>query len=186
MRTFLVAILLFAGSSANAQQALAPKFIRENSPVIALTHVQLIDGTGAAAQADQTIVIDHGKIAAVGSAASTNVPAGAKVIDARGKTVIPGLVGMHEHLFYPAANDGEPIFIEQPFSFPQLYLASGVTTTRTTGSIEPYTDLQVKARVDGGRLPGRIFISPRLTSKVRPQLFCNCIRLRMQRRPAPS
>jgi imidazolonepropionase-like amidohydrolase len=84
MRTFLVAILLFAASSANAQQvAPAPKFIRENSPVIALTHVQLIDGTGAAAQADQTIVIDHGKIAAVGSAASTNVPAGAKVIDAR-------------------------------------------------------------------------------------------------------
>ena len=122
--------------------------------MIALTHVQLIDGTGAAAQADQTIVIDHGKIAAVGSPASTNVPAGAKVIDARGKAVIPGLVGMHEHLFYPAANDGEPIFIEQPFSFPQLYLASGVTTARTTGSIEPYTDLQVKARVDGGQLPG--------------------------------
>ena len=155
MRTFLVAIFLFAASSANAQQvAPASKFIRENSPVIALTHVQLIDGTGAAAQADQTIVIDHGKIAAVGSAASTNVPAGAKVIDARGKTVIPGLVGMHEHLFSLAANDGEPIFIEQPFSFPQLYLASGVTTARTTGSIEPYTDLQVKARVDGGRLPG--------------------------------
>jgi hypothetical protein len=142
MRTFLVAILLFAALSANAQQvAPAPKFIRENSPVIALTHVQLIDGTDAAAQADQTIVIDHGKIAAVGSAASTNVPAGAKAIDARGKTVIPGLVGMHEHLFYPATNDGEPIFIEQPFSFPQLYLASGVTLARTTGSIEPYTDL---------------------------------------------
>src|ERR1700747_56868 len=165
MRTFLVAILLFAASSANAQQvAPAPKFIRENPPMIALTHVQLIDGTGAAAPADQTIVIDHGKIAAVGSAASPNVP-GAKVIDARGKPVIPGLVGMHEHLFYPAANDGEPIFIEQPFSFPQLYLASGVTTARTTGSIEPYTDSQVQAR---------------------PQLSCNCIRLRMQRRPAPS
>ena len=155
MRTFLAAMLLFAASSANAQQvAPGSKFIRENSPVIALTHVQLMDGTGAAAQADQTIVIDHGKIAAVGSAASTNVPPGAKVIDARGKTVIPGLVGMHEHLFYPAANDGDPIFIEQPFSFPQLYLASGVTTARTTGSIEPYTDLQVKARVDSGRLPG--------------------------------
>ena len=47
MRTFPVAILLFAASSANAQQvAPAPKFIRENSPVIALTHVQLIDGIG--------------------------------------------------------------------------------------------------------------------------------------------
>ncbi len=148
-------ILLFAASSANAQQvAPASKFIRENAPVIAVTHVQLIDGSGAPAQADQTIVMDHGKIVAVGPAAGTAVPAGAKVIDGKGKTLIPGIVGMHEHLFYPAANDGEPIFIEQPFSFPQLYLASGVTTARTTGSIEPYTDLQVKARVDSGRLPG--------------------------------
>jgi len=155
MRKFLVAMFLLAASSANAQQvAPASKFIRENAPVIAVTHVQLIDGSGAPAQADQTIVMDHGKIAAVGPTAGTTVPAGAKVIDGKGKTLIPGIVGMHEHLFYPAANDGEPIFIEQPFSFPQLYLASGVTTARTTGSIEPYTDLQVKARVDSGRLPG--------------------------------
>jgi imidazolonepropionase-like amidohydrolase len=155
MQKYFVAIFLFAASSAGAQQA-APtsKFIRESAPVIAVTHVQLIDGTGAASQADQTIVIDHGKILAVGPAASTAVPAGAKSVDGKGKTLIPGLVGMHEHLFYPAANEGEPIFIEQPFSFPQLYLASGVTTARTTGSIEPYTDLQVKARVDSGQLPG--------------------------------
>src|SRR6516165_7006533 len=155
MRKFLVAIFLFAASSANAQQvAPASKFIRENAPVIAVSHVQLIDGSGAPAQADHTIVMDHGKIVAVGPTAGTAVPAGAKVIDGKGKTLIPGIVGVHEHLFYPAANDGEPIFMEQPFSFPQLYLASGVTTARTTGSIEPYTDMQVKARVDSGRLPG--------------------------------
>ena len=155
MRKFLVTIFLFAASSVNAQQvAPASKFIRENAPVIAVTHVQLIDGSGAQAQADQTVVIEHGKIIAVGPATGTAAPAGAKVIDGKGKTLIPGIVGMHEHLYYPAANDGEPIFIEQPFSFPQLYLASGVTTARTTGSIEPYTDLQVKAQVDSGRLPG--------------------------------
>jgi hypothetical protein len=158
MRKIFVGIFLFAASSSSAQQA-APSanFIRENAPVIAVTHVQLIDGTGAAAQTDQIIVIDHGKILAVGPATSTAVPAGAKVIDAKGKSAIPGLVGMHEHLFYPAANDGDPIFVEQPFSFPQLYLASGVTTPRTTGSIEPYSNLQVKARVDSGKLPGPDF-----------------------------
>ena len=155
MRKFCLTIFLLFAMSAGAQQASqTSKFVRENSPVIALTHVQLIDGTGSAALQDQTIVVDHGKIVAVGPAAGTAVPAGAKVIDAKGKTIIPGLVGMHEHLFYPAANEGEPILIEQPFSFPQLYLASGVTTARTTGSIEPYTDLQVKARVDSGKLPG--------------------------------
>src|SRR5260370_36421058 len=113
MRTFLVAILLFAASSANAQQvAPAPKFIRENSPVIALTHVQLIDGTGAAALADQTIVIDHSKISAVGSAASTNVPAGAKGIDAGGKTGGSRPVGMDEELLYSGTNRGGEIFID--------------------------------------------------------------------------
>jgi imidazolonepropionase-like amidohydrolase len=155
MRKFLVAIVLFAASGANAQQvAPASKFIRENAPVIAVTNVELIDGSGAPAQAEQTVVMDHGKIVVVGPTAGTAVPAGAKVIDGKGKTLIPGIVGMHEHLFYPATNDGKPIFIEQPFSFPQLYLASGVTSARTTGSLEPYTDLQVKARVDSGRLPG--------------------------------
>jgi imidazolonepropionase-like amidohydrolase len=158
MRKFLAAFFLVAASSASAQQTMpTSKFIRENAPVIAVTHVQLIDGTDAAAQADQAIVMDHGKIIAVGPAASTAVPAGAKVIDGKGKTLIPGMVGMHEHLFYSAAHEGDPIFIEQPFSFPQLYLASGVTTARTTGSIEPYTDLQVKARVDNGKLPGPDF-----------------------------
>ena len=50
MRKFLVAIFLFAASSANAQQvAPASKFIRENAPVIAVSHVQLIDGSGAPA-----------------------------------------------------------------------------------------------------------------------------------------
>ena len=76
MRKFLVTIFLFAASSVNAQQvAPASKFIRENAPVIAVTHVQLIDGRGAPAQADQTIVIDHSKIVAVGPTAGTAVPA---------------------------------------------------------------------------------------------------------------
>src|SRR5580700_10502197 len=88
MRKFLVAMFLLAASSANAQQvAPASKFIRENAPVIAVTHVQLIDGSGAPAQADQTIVMDHGTIAAVGPTAGTTVPAGAKVIDGKGKTL---------------------------------------------------------------------------------------------------
>jgi imidazolonepropionase-like amidohydrolase len=60
---------------------------------------------------------------------------------------------MHEHLFYDSG-DGIPTYNEQAFSFPRLYLASGVTTARTAGSLEPYTDLSIKKAIDAGRMPG--------------------------------
>jgi imidazolonepropionase-like amidohydrolase len=60
---------------------------------------------------------------------------------------------MHEHLFYPSGG-GIPIYNPQAFSFPRLYLASGVTTARTGGSMEPYTDLNIKRLIDEGRMPG--------------------------------
>jgi imidazolonepropionase-like amidohydrolase len=128
-------------------------FLAVDAPVVALQHVRVIDGTGAAPVEDQTVVVDHGKIAAVGPAASTPAPAGARTLDLAGHTVIPGLVGMHEHLFYPTGG-GIPIYGEQAFSFPRLYLASGVTTARTAGSLEPYTDLNMKRLIDSGSMPG--------------------------------
>src|SRR5207248_773769 len=65
----------------------------------------------------------------------------------------PGLVGMHEHLFYPSVGC-IPMYNEQAFSAPRLYLASGVTTMRTAGSLEPYTDINVKKLIDSGGVPG--------------------------------
>jgi imidazolonepropionase-like amidohydrolase len=124
-------------------------FVSVEAPVIALTHVRVVDGTGGPAREDQTLVISGGKIQALGAAPP--VPAGAKVIDLRGYTVIPGLVGMHDHLFYP---QGGGFFAELGFSFPRLYLACGVTTIRTTGSVEPYTDLEIKKLIDAGKAIG--------------------------------
>ncbi|HEX3742704.1 MAG TPA: amidohydrolase family protein [Bryobacteraceae bacterium] len=151
----LFGALLMAGV-ALAQNRFLPgttPFVTVNVPVLALQHVRVIDGTGAAAREDQTVVIDHGKIAAVGPAASVGLPNGAQPMDLTGNTVIPGIVGMHEHLFYDSG-DGIPTYNEQAFSFPRLYLACGVTTARTAGSLEPYTDLSVKKLIDGGRMPG--------------------------------
>jgi len=128
-------------------------FVAVDAPVVALQHVRLIDGTGGPPREDQTIILDHGKISAAGPSAATAAPAGAQTIDLNGATVIPGLVGMHEHLFYPSGG-GIPIYIEQAFSFPRLYLASGVTTARTGGSLEPYTDLNLKRLIDTGKMPG--------------------------------
>ena len=117
----------------------------------ALTHVRVIDGTGAAPREDQTIVLNKGKIESVGDSAKTNVPKEAQVLDLHDYTVIPGLVGMHDHMFYPV---GRGVFGEMAYSFPRLYLAGGVTTIRTTGSLEPYTDLELKKSIDAGQIPG--------------------------------
>ncbi|HEV2298547.1 MAG TPA: amidohydrolase family protein [Candidatus Acidoferrales bacterium] len=130
------------------------EFVKVSAPVIALTHARVIDGTGAAPRADQTIIIADGKIRSIGDSAAVPTPAGAQVLDLAGKTVIPGIVGMHDHMFYPSGRGAVAIYNEQGFSFPRLYLASGVTTIRTTGSVEPYTDLELKKLIDAGQLAG--------------------------------
>src|SRR5256885_1933297 len=127
------------------------EYITVDTSVLALTHVLLVDGTGAAPKTDQTIIIRAGKIAAVGPAASVQVPAGAKVMDMSGSTVIPGIVGMHDHLFYTAAGGRA---VQMSYTGPRLYLGSGVTTIRTTGSRAPYAEINLKDLVDHGRAPG--------------------------------
>jgi len=128
--------------------------------VMALSHVKVIDGTGKPPRPDQTLIIRDGKIAAIGDTSSTPTPPGAKVLNLAGRSVIPGLVGMHEHLFYTSALDPDadgkvvPHLSEIPFTAPRLYLAAGVTTIRTTGSIEPYTDLDIKKQIDARRMVG--------------------------------
>ena len=158
MRTIcaLATAVVFVVPSAGAQRASAlgervRPFVSVSEPVVALTHVQVIDGTGAAPKADQTVVIRDGRIAEVGAAASVVVPAGARVMDLAGHTVIPGLIGVHDHLFYTAAGGRA---VQMGYTGPRLYLASGVTTIRTTGGRSPYAEINTKAMVDSGRIPG--------------------------------
>ena len=160
---FALALLLVASIAAQSQQPFSPVtkgFIAYDAPVIALQHVRVIDGTGAAPSEDQTLIIENGNIREIGPAASTKIPDGARTLDLSGHSVIPGLVGMHEHMFYPAASGSGPVpgapplLDEMGFSFPRLYLAGGVTTIRTAGSIEPYADLAIKKLIDTGRQPG--------------------------------
>jgi imidazolonepropionase-like amidohydrolase len=154
MQRILIALAVFCSVTLcfAPQPALTTKdFIRVQSPVIALEHVRVIDGTGAAAKNDQTIVIAGGKITAIGNAGVVPVPTEANRLDMTGYSALPGLVGMHDHLFYPS---GGGLYHDMPFSFPRLYLALGVTTIRTTGSMEPYTDLEIKKAVDAGKIPG--------------------------------
>jgi len=159
VRLSTAAALLSSAALAAAQAPAALKpYVSEDSPAIVLMHVRVIDGTGAAPSEDQRIDIEAGKITRVQSAKLRNAfPPNAKILDLTGKTVIPGLVGMHEHLFYTGperGKDGLPFWIEMIDSGPRLYLASGVTTARTAGSMEPYTDLSLKKLIDGGEKPG--------------------------------
>lgn len=164
-----LASLAFALGTALAAQPGPPPsaevraFLKVDAPVVALLHARVVDGTGAPAREDQTLILRGGRIEAMGAASTVATPKGAQVLDLTGHTVLPGLVGMHNHLFYThsihsdekgAAVPPGRLFAEIAHSAPRLYLACGVTTIRTTGSLEPYTDLNIKRQIDAGLLPG--------------------------------
>jgi hypothetical protein len=167
MRMLFLFVSLLGAAIAAAQTRKSTDvaaFVTVDTPVVVLNHVRVIDGTGAAAKEDQAMVIANGKIQSIGPAASVQIPQGAQLLDRSGYTVIPGIVGMHDHLYYTdsisvqiaGGSIGEPgLFVaEIPYTAPRLYLAAGVTTMRTTGSLEPYTDLKVKSRIDADLMPG--------------------------------
>jgi imidazolonepropionase-like amidohydrolase len=162
--TFLLGVTTVGAQSLPATK-LSPEvreYVKFDDDVIALSHVRVIDGAGQAIRSDQTLVIRDGKIAAMGDATSTTIPPGARVVELPDRTVIPGLVGMHDHMFYPQPMNmlgqrarGVLQFEQQSsFTFPRLYLAAGVTSLRTTASVEPYADLNLKSWIDAGKIPG--------------------------------
>ncbi|MEO7218209.1 MAG: amidohydrolase family protein [Gemmatimonadaceae bacterium] len=127
------------------------QYVSVDTTIVALTHVRVIDGTGAPARADQTLILRDGKIAEIGSASSITTPAGAQIIDLTGKSVIPGLVMMHEHLFYPT---GPGVYGNTAESFTRLYLAGGVTSMRTGGNMNGYGEINIAAAIKRGEKPG--------------------------------
>ncbi len=158
IRVALVAVLFVPGmahAQARPQLSAAVRaFVREDAAVIVLQHARVIDGTGAPARENQTVVVAEGVIAAIGDSGRTALPPGARLIDSTGYTLIPGLVGMHNHMFFPAPSGEPALYPVHATSFPRLYLAAGVTTIRTTGSVEPSTDLAIKKLIDAGRMAG--------------------------------
>ena len=159
IKTTVALLMLSFTCFGQAPQTDRQQFIRVEAPVIALTNVRVIDGTGTAAREDQTIVIRDGKVNWVGPAADAKVDGDVKIVDLKGYTVLPGLVGMHDHMFFPMGGS-PPMYSNMGTSFPRLYLALGVTTIRTTGSVQPYLDLEIKKLIDGGRMIGpKMFVT---------------------------
>jgi len=134
------ALTLVAVSHAQEWSSNFAEYLAVDAPVVAIENVTVIDGTGAQAVAGQTVVIRDGVIESVGMGMT---PEGAHVIDGSGKTLIPGMIGLHNHTFYTTSQRT----VQLDFSAPRLYLASGVTTIRTTGSYAPYSELSLKQSV---------------------------------------
>lgn len=155
MQNYAIAFVLTAllAEPATAQRPAlsqwARNFLAVDTSVIALTHAQIIDGTGRPALNDQTLIVRDGRIESIGSSARVAIPANAKIVDLTGHTVIPGLVGLHQHTFLGGAGrSGHMLYSAM------LYLAAGVTTAMTAGSQAPYNELNTKRVIDAGSMPG--------------------------------
>ena len=156
MKQHVCAMVLVAaaaqGGAAQPQFSQAVRgYIKVDAPAVVLTNARVIDGTGAQARANQTIVIRGGSIESIGEAAPANLPEGAVTLDLTGKSVIPGLVMVHEHLYYPT---GPGVYGQLGESFVRLYLAGGVTTMRTGGNVNGFMDLRLKQSIDAGTRAG--------------------------------
>ncbi|MDX2059631.1 MAG: amidohydrolase family protein [Gemmatimonadales bacterium] len=120
-------------------------------PPAAIVHVRLIDGRGGPPIENATVVVREGRIAAVGPAAEVKVPAGARVIEGRGMSLLPGLADMHTHL--GGGWDGESAdYLGYRLTMGAL-LYSGVTTVLDPGDITSYVK-QLRDEIRGGRLAG--------------------------------
>jgi enamidase len=157
VRQAIAAVLLgltlapIAGAQRPRLSAAVRQYVSVDTTVVALTHARVIDGTGARARADQTLILRDGRIAVVGPSSSTQIPAGALIMDLSGKSVIPGLVMVHEHLYYPT---GPGVYGNLTESFSRLYLAGGVTSMRTGGNMNGIGEINLKKSIDAGTRPG--------------------------------
>jgi imidazolonepropionase-like amidohydrolase len=129
-------------------------FITVDTTIVAITNVTIIDGNGNDIKENQTIIIKDKIIQNVGDTKSLEIPESALTIDGTSKTIIPGLVMLHEHLFYTKFFEDWFSVGQMTFTFPRLYLAGGVTTMRTGGSIQPQSDLNVKNWINEGKMTG--------------------------------
>lgn len=169
MKWLAAAILgLNAIASAGAQPQIqnfsdgVKPYIRHSTRRIVLTHVRVIDGTGKSAVEDQNVTIENGKIIAIEAGADVAAAPETTVLDLHDRSVLPGLVGLHEHMYYIArpnldasGKSEDPLVVPQmTYSSPHLYLAAGVTTIRTGGSVEGYADINLRDMIDAGKLVG--------------------------------
>jgi imidazolonepropionase-like amidohydrolase len=158
-KLLLAGLYLVIGLQAISQtsfSAAVKKYIDYDSSVITFTHCRLADVKHLKVLEDQTVIVRNGIITAVDDSKKLPAPPNSTVIDLTGKSLLPGFVLLHEHMYYAAyPGDFSYLHVKQlPVTFPKLYLACGATTVRTAGSVEPYSDLNLKRDIDQGKILG--------------------------------
>src|SRR5882757_10406159 len=180
MRNFLLGgfclVFSFQALTQTSYSPAVKKYIDYDTSVIAFTHCMLADVKGLKVDGDQTVIVRNGSIAAVGDSKKVSIPPGAVIVDLTGKSLLPGFVLLHEHMYYSAyPPDFSYLHAKQlPITFPRMYLACGATTIRTAGSLEPYSDLNLKRDIRE-RSWGRTWMSPRLILRERVLFFPRCM-----------
>jgi len=157
MKKLIPFIILFLVATYSDAQELSPnvsRFVDVPAGLVALTNATVIDGTGSETLHNMTIIIRDNLIEEIIPSDNAAVPENSEIIDCTGKTVIPGLVMLHEHLFYSMPFENHFTISQMSFTFPRLYLAGGVTTMRTAASIETQSDLNIKRWIDEGKITG--------------------------------
>ncbi len=145
--------LHFPSISQDSISAEVEKYVSHPRGSYLLQNLTLVDGTGQPARRNQDILINGEYIAEIGQ--DLDIPENTRVIDMNGRSAMPGMVMLHEHLFYPKSTPEANYGVDQmSFSFPKLYLAGGVTSMRTGGSIMPQADVSIKQWIDEGRIIG--------------------------------
>jgi hypothetical protein len=141
---------LSINNTKNAYNTLADSllsYVKYDAEIMAFTNVTIVDGTGSPTKTKQVVIIKNGLFIAIGDKSTVSIPEKAKVLDLKGKTLIPGLVGMHNHLHIPR-------FPYVGDVAAKLYLASGVTTIQTCGAASPEKELSLSIKVENGQQIG--------------------------------
>ncbi|MDW3646381.1 MAG: amidohydrolase family protein [Bacteroidia bacterium] len=161
-KTFLIHLLwivfpFFSCSSTQSQEAsienaepdlssFTQSFLKYEYNKIAIVHVDVIDGSGGEIKRDQTVLIEGDKIYKLGQASALQLPEDYFVVDGKGQSLIPGIIGVHNHMRFPAG--------ALLATSPRLHLAAGVTTIQTCGTGNPEEEISIGKAIKTGKIPG--------------------------------
>ena len=152
----VASLILAAGATAKDRPRARPAQMREindvaaadPNAVVAIVGARLVDGRGGPTVEDSAVVVRGDRIVAAGRRADVRVPPGAEVVDAKGMTLLPGLIDAHFHI------DGDD-------PLPALYLSHGVTSVRDPGQ---WTEAYDAARKAPAPVPRLFLCGPHLDS----------------------